>query len=285
MSGGHCCATGHEWVDARRACVCLEPSGCEDPGDTVPPEPDAEPSAPPPPARGEACPSGMAPIPAGSFAMGSTTPPAQADEAPITQVTLAAYCMDRTEVTVDAYATCVAAGRCSAPRAGGSCNWNAGRGNHPVNCVDWSQAVSYCRYVGGRLPTEAEWEYAARGSSGRTYPWGESAPSNQLCSRIAGDRDTTCVVGSFPAGRSPFGLDDMAANVWEWTSDRYGPYAGGRVTNPTGSTTGTSHVRRGGGWDTYGANASGWVRTTFRASGGAEVRANVGFRCARDGAP
>ena len=141
-------------------------------------------------------------------------------------VTLSAYCMDLTEVTVAAYRGCTS---CTAPTAGTTSNvgnWGVtGRDNHPVNLVDWNQARAYCQSRGGDLPTEAQWEYAARGTDGRIYPWGNDAPASQLCWR--GDvptRASTCPVQSYPSGNSPFGLFDMAGNVLEWTRDVYADY-------------------------------------------------------------
>jgi formylglycine-generating enzyme required for sulfatase activity len=170
---------------------------------------------------------GMARTPGGTFVMGSES--IYADEKPVHRVTVAAFSMDVTDVTTAAYGACVRAGKCSEPGAGDYCNWGKGdRQNHPINCVDWNQATAYCAYAGKRLPTEEEWEYAARGTDGRTYPWGNEAPSNQLCWNRGASKEGTCVVGSHPSGASPFGLQDMAGNVWQWTSSNYCPYPGSK---------------------------------------------------------
>jgi tRNA A-37 threonylcarbamoyl transferase component Bud32 len=177
------------------------------------------------------------------------------------------FCIDRTEVTVAAYRACPI---CSAPDTEAFCNWNAsGRDSHPVNCVDALQADAYCAWRGGRLPTELEWQFAARGPDVRSYPWGEAAPSNQLCwsgvsSRyVSGANGGTCTVGSFPAGRSPFGLDDMVGNVSEWTSTSEGQY----------------RVRRGGGW---AHTDPGVLLAALRTRVTPAYRYNgVGFRCVR----
>lgn len=150
------------------------------------------------------------------------------------KVTVAPYCLDVTEVTVKAYAACVRKGQCRAagdlvdgPRAGflvhrsEYCNANRGdRQDHPVNCVDWHQAATYCKSVGRRLQTEEEWEWAARGGTqDLTYPWGEEEPRRQLCwSGPGNDRGEgfgTCPVGKYPRGDSPFGVKDLAGNVKE----------------------------------------------------------------------
>ena len=166
------------------------------------------------------CPTGMLPIPPGTFRMGDAVNTSKAG-----QVTVAGFCMDTTEVTTAAYAACVASGKCTRAERFAFCNAGvAGRENHPINCVDWNQAKAYCDAQGQRLPTEEEWEYAATGGDGRTYPWGDDEPSNQLCwngegnDLGKGNRQSTCAVGSYPNGNSPFRLADMSGNVWEWTS-------------------------------------------------------------------
>jgi serine/threonine-protein kinase len=241
-----------------------------------------------PPPKAGTCPEGMVPIPEGTFSMGE----AGAQH----RVKLSAFCMDKTEVTVAAYRQCVnekrGAIQCTAPDTTTWCNWNTtDRDQHPVNCVDWRQADTYCRWFERRLPTEAEWEYAARGAQGRKYPWGDTPPSNQLCwdgegSNLGkGKRYVTCAVGSYPAGATPLGLVDMAGNVWEWVADWYGPYP--PDTNPPPedpkgpdkSTPENGRVVRGGGW--YNNDASR-VRAAFRFRLDVSDRFYfVGFRCAR----
>lgn len=167
------------------------------------------------------CPPGMAWVGGGTFQMMESR--AEAKVRP--------FCLDVTEVTVDAYADCVGSGKCSDEEldcSGHSPNWKVpGRENHPVNCVDWDQARAYCAAVGKRLPSEEEWEWAARGEqNASTYPWGESAPAWQLCwngegSELGlGNRVSTCAVGSFPSGDSPQGIHDLAGNVEEWTASQ-----------------------------------------------------------------
>lgn len=149
------------------------------------------------------------------------------------RVTIAAFEMDRTEVTVAEYEACVEAGGCTEAAQGSrydACNWKRpGRRSHPINCVDWDQANAFCSWSGKRLPTAAEWEYAARGTDGRKYPWGNGSPDEQLCWSGRNPRDTTCEVGRYPGGASPFGLLDMAGNVAEWTSTVVPPAYTGRL--------------------------------------------------------
>ncbi len=222
-------------------------------------------------------------IPGGTFTMGSSD--GRANEKPPHRVTVAAFEMDRTEVTVAAYSACVKAGMCSARTSvfgkwyddnggteqfNGFCNFTkADKAQHPMNCVDWNDAATFCGWAGKRLPTEEQWEYAARGTDGRVYPWGNQAPSAQLC----WNRDTgTCAVGSLPSGASPFGLLDMAGNVWEWTSSGYS-------TGYRASRAPHVFVSRGGGWDS--ASPSG-VRAANRGGGDPTIREFfLGFRCSR----
>jgi formylglycine-generating enzyme required for sulfatase activity len=143
----------------------------------------------------------MVAIPAGAFLMGADD--LGDDAKPVHAVTVAAFFMDRNEVTVAAYKRCTS---CSPPDATEYCNWGkSGRDNHPVNCVDWNQATAFCTSVGKRLPTEEEWEYAACGTMGRMYPWGNTPPSDQfLCWGGSYDRQSSCPVDSYPAGRNHF---------------------------------------------------------------------------------
>jgi formylglycine-generating enzyme required for sulfatase activity len=172
----------------------------------------------------------------------------------------------------------------------------ADHGPHPVNCVDWTSAKAYCESRGARLPTEAEWEFAARGSIGRRYAWGDAAPSERRtnacgaeCKRTFPNVKTayegddgwvgTAPVGTYPLGATPEGLQDMTGNVWEWTSDCYGPYASGAQKNPSiEQDSCRARVNRGGGWSSSAAG----LRASFRIGFEPAVRYNfVGFRCAR----
>ena len=258
------------------------------------------------PVAAAGCPSDMVDVPGGKFTMGSPTGVGEEDEHPH-QVTLTGYCIDRTEVTVAAYTQCVASGKCTAaqePAKDGFdslCNGTrADRQNHPINCVDWNQAMAYCASVKKRLPSEAEWEYAACGGEGRKYPWGNEAPSAtrlNACGsecRALGKRlgkewkvmyedndgwEATAPVGSFPGDTSPSGALDMAGNVLEWTADWYGARTAGASTNPHGPKEGTGRVIRGGGWynvDAFGVR--GAIRNVLEP---AHRSTYLGLRCAR----
>jgi formylglycine-generating enzyme required for sulfatase activity len=238
------------------------------------PQPAPQPAPPQraPPPTVVPCPSApdMLAIPAGTFRMGTND--GDPDEKPVHAVTVAAFCMDPTEVTVAAYKGCTS---CSAPSTSGACNWGvAGRDNHPINCVDWNQATAFCTAVGKRLPTEEEWEYAARGAAGWKHPWGNTPPSNQLCWARYGDGkpNSTCPAGSYSAGRSPFGLNDMAGNVCEWTSSPYCPY-----TDPACSNS--ARVGRGGCWSDGGATIVRGASRYIIVPG--DRGSLLGFRCAR----
>jgi formylglycine-generating enzyme required for sulfatase activity len=189
------------------------------------------------------------------------------------------------EVTVDEFAACVRAGSCSAygldepywngARQSGEqwCNWGkAGRGNHPINCVDWSQANTFCGWAGKRLPTEEEWQLAAESSEGNQYPWGASEPSDQICwngegnSLGTGKRLSTCAVGSFPSGNSAQGVKDLGGNVWEWTE------------TCRNSICSAGFIRGGGWYDTNPSYFGASYRFRVDPSGRSIV---LGFRCAR----
>jgi len=198
-------------------------------------------------------------IPSGSFQMGGLDADATANEKPARKVTISAFWMDKVEVTNGMYALCVQAGACDLPRNLSSATRpsyfaNADFNDYPVINVSWEDAKTYCTWAGRRLPTEAQWEYAARGSTDfRRYPWGDQSPTNNLANYDYGVRDTTRV-GSYPSGASPFGILDMAGNVWEWVSDYYNDtyYETGASENPTGPATASVHglrrAIRGGSW-------------------------------------
>jgi len=219
----------------------------------------------------------MTPVPDGTFMMGSVD--GDSDERPVHDVHVAAFTIERTDVTVAEYRKCEAAGACTKTPAKPYCNEHLpSRDAHPINCVTWAQAGAFCAWAKARLPTETEWEYAAHGPDRRRYPWGNDEPAAQLCwdgpaSDLGqGKRRGTCAADMHPASASPFGALDLAGNVWQWTSDLYSlDYASPR--------TGPKRVVRGGTWYSYD---SGDVRTTLRF----QMREDkedygVGMRCVR----
>jgi formylglycine-generating enzyme len=233
-------------------------------------------------------PPGMILIPGGEFEMGSDA--YNDDERPGRQVNVDAFYIDADEVTVASYDLCVQTGSCTPPTMGGDCNWGvAGREGHPINCVSWFDAYTFCGWVGGlidrRLPTEAEWEKAARDDDARIYPWGDDpAPS---CTHVSMNEGAgggcgaaaSLPVGSKPLGDSPYGVHDMAGGVWEWIADWYAVYDVAEDDNPTGPPTGRFRVIRGGGWNTTDID---WFRTSARNPSDTVGNANIGFRCAQD---
>ncbi|NLI41381.1 MAG: SUMF1/EgtB/PvdO family nonheme iron enzyme, partial [Caldisericales bacterium] len=161
-------------------------------------------------------------VPAGEFEMGDED--GALDEQPVHTVYLDEYWIDQTEVTNGQYERCVAADSCTVPKSSYSSTRDSYYGNrsyadYPVIYVDWNQADAYCKWAGGRLPTEAEWEKASRGTDGRDYPWGDSIDENHA--NYDGNIGDTSEVGRYPKGASPYGALDMAGNVWEWVSDWY----------------------------------------------------------------
>jgi len=255
------------------------------------------------------------PIPGGSFFMGSDE--GLPFEKPAHQVSVQSFCIDKFEVSVDRYRACSESGRCK--RAGTTNEWATitdkerkafdplcnvrdpeGRAKHPVNCVDWEMSEKFCREQGGRLPTEAEWEFAARGPDGRKYPWGDDDPAaghlnacgkecvawgakNGIEEKAMYDADdgfpNTAPVGSFPKGASRYGVEDVVGNVWEWVADWYGEYGKDEQASPKGPASGDERVIRGGSWN---GSYPSWVRPTFRYKDAPTKRSyGIGFRCAK----
>ena len=220
----------------------------------------------------------MVEVPASEFTMGCNAAidsACKADENPGRTVTLATFEIDATEVTQDQYAGCVDARACAPP----NCGWNCDATDLPASCLDWSQAKAYCSWASKRLPTEAEWEKAARGTDGRKYPWGNDEPD---CARtnMAGRSDALAPVGSHPDGASPYGALDMAGNMVEMVADWYDStyYATAPDVDPPGPTSGDTYVGRGGGFK----SAPEWHRTSVRDWYDLEdAGASLGFRCAR----
>ncbi len=227
-------------------------------------------------------------VPAGEFTMGHAN--GFSDEQPTHKVFLDAFWIDKTEVTIGQYALCVGAGKCK--RVHGI----QPSENSPVINVEWKDANVYCAYVGARLPTEAEWEKAARGTDGRAYPWGDEMDNSKL-SLFTWDGKMPAV-GGFPAGASPYGVLDMAGGAFEWVADWYSPsyYARSPSRNPQGPSTGKLHVIRGGWWEycpaKYICRINPTYRSTLRNGTGYYGRGGdgpawiyypgAGFRCAGD---
>jgi serine/threonine-protein kinase len=226
-------------------------------------------------------------VPAGDFLMGSPDSDLQAfgNEKPQHTVSVDSFWIDQTEVTNVQYRACVAAKACTNPSGFDSSTrtdyFNDPQyDNYPVIWVNWRQANAYCTWAGRRLPTESEWEKAARGADGRSYPWGNQAPDNTLLNYNSAANDTTAV-GSFPSGASPFGVLDMAGNVVEWVDgfyyDSYFTVISNTVT-PTPSFLGGVRVLRSSAWGDLFEN----IRVASRRFSNAETNAfnDVGFRCA-----
>ncbi len=297
--------------------ACSGPDPVPDPGPTA--SQSAETT--PPPAVASAppknpCAGDMAALDGGQFRMG--TDDGEPDEWPPHLVSVKPFCLDKHEVTVGQYLQCVKIGDCKPPPTdvqwpgasarekkvyGPACNGRDpfGKDLHPINCIDWEAANLYCQWASKRLPTEAEWEYAARGSEGRRYPWGNEPPDatrlnacGSECGAWLAQRSETpstlharddkwaltAPVGSFPRGRTPQGVEDLAGNVWEWTADWSGLYPSDPQTDPQGPAKGIRKVVRGGG---FNADDEIDVRSSQRYSNVPDTRtALFGFRCARD---
>ncbi|MFO0550009.1 MAG: SUMF1/EgtB/PvdO family nonheme iron enzyme [Polyangiaceae bacterium] len=226
------------------------------------------------------------------------------EESPEFEVELGSYSLDVFEVTAAHYKTCVLDGACTRPARGAFCNFDEeDRDTHPINCVSFDQAAAYCRWVGKRLPTEFEWEHAARAAADRPhegptelYPWGVGPPDprranacGRECSEFFTKRGatqaalydsddgfpTTAPVGRFGDGATPDGLEDMAGNVWEWTASPFCHYPNTTCANDV------EFVIRGGGFQSY--QASTLEATSREGLARSEATITVGFRCAKDG--
>jgi formylglycine-generating enzyme required for sulfatase activity len=219
-------------------------------------------------------------VPAGEFLMGSWT--GDVDEQPMRRVYLDAFFFDKDQLTVGQYAKFLEATSHGVPS-----DWNImSRAMHkqrPIVNVEWADAVAYCTWAGKRLPTEAEWEKAARGTDGRTYPWGDESPTKfhgNMKKELWNNHMGLTSVGMFEDGRSPYGINDMAGNVWEWVSDWYDPnyYHTAPQRNPTGPPTGNHKVVRGGSW---GSGPEG-MRSSERETRLPSFQGyGTGFRCAK----
>jgi formylglycine-generating enzyme required for sulfatase activity len=220
-------------------------------------------------------PPGMVYVPAGEFIMGSDQ--RDSDERPVHTVYLDAFYIDKTEVTNAQYRECVEAGACDTPVQTTYYD-QADYAQHPVVYVSWNDADAYCRWAGKRLPTEAEWEKAARGTDGRTHPWGEGIDCDHAQYSECGRG--TVPAGSKPKGASPYGALNMVGNVWEWVADWYDPgyYSQSPGRNPLGPESGEGRVLRGGSWHSN----QRFARCAYRVGGNPRYwYFYVGFRCAR----
>ena len=232
-------------------------------------------------------PAGMIYVPAATFTMGCNAKvdaQCKGDELPAHPVALASYLIDRTEVTAAQYQKCVEGGACAVPGLGKEATYGvAGKEAHPVNYIQHAQAQAFCTWAGGRLCTEAEWEFAARGADGRLYPWGSTVPNCDLA-QFGG-----CLGGLEPAtanakGASPIGALNMAGNVREWVADWYGAgyyaelFKAGVAQGPQGPEKGTSRVTRGG----YSLDTAPELRTSSRSFASPLAgAASLGARCCR----
>jgi len=229
--------------------------------------------------KGIQLPDGMALIPGGEFLMGTDHGPP--DARPIHRLTVSSYWIDRHEVTNSDYRHCLSDGVCTAPKDRQRFD-DPQHGDHPVTNITWKQAYTYCQWRGGRLPTEAEWEKAARGPEGWRYPWGNSdEPLKTKRDRMAAGTNGTTPVGASSDTLSPYGLFDMVGNVWEWVKDWYAEdyYAAMPSHDPQGPLSGTFRVLRGGDWShsplELRASFRGWDDMTYWGP-------TLGFRCAAD---
>jgi iron(II)-dependent oxidoreductase len=235
----------------------------------------------------------MVEIPAGAFTMGRDDGPA--DERPAHSVTLPVFRIDRLPVTNRQLAEFLAAtgthnrqgerlydfddADARIHQAGGRWLADKGHENHPANEATWAGARDYCAWRGKRLPTEAEWEKAARGADGRQHPWGNAAPDRTRAHYGAGFNETA-PADAFPAGASPYGVLGMAGNVWEWTSSAYRPYPYDARDGREDTKAGPVRATRGGGHDSPAAEITTTQRGRNLSRNPRSGHHNIGFRCA-----
>jgi TolB-like protein len=250
----HCCWPSQVFSKGRGKCVGIPrcPRGMEASGESCG---DASQKVEPK--------SGLAFIrlPAGSFHYGCEPQDSkcESDEKPGRTAAVRGFWLGKTDVTVSAYERCVNAGACTKPDTGSDACTYGRRADHPVNCVDWGQANAFCSWVGGRLPTAEEWEYAAKSGESRVYPWGDQEPNGQLANY--GNTQKTTPAGAYPAGATKWGLLDMAGNVWQWTASDYDS---------------SKKEVRGGGWS-YRPRI---LRASLRYRDDPSWRGDfIGFRC------
>jgi formylglycine-generating enzyme required for sulfatase activity len=217
-------------------------------------------------------------VPAGEFTMGSNN--GNDDEKPVHTVYLDSFWIDETEVTNAMYSKCEHDGKCGQPSDTSSYD-NSNYANHPVLNISWNHAKAYCEWADRRLPTEAEWEKAARGTDQRAYPWGNDAPNNNLLNYYNNMQGTT-EVGKYPNGASPYGALDMAGNVWEWVSSLFKPYPYSAADGREDLSASGSRALRGGSWSLNGIN----VRSANRDGNSPLYTEHlIGFRCAMSATP
>jgi len=224
-------------------------------------------------------------IPAGEFLMGSKQAEGRADERPQRKIYMDSYAIDINEVTNERYLNFIhSTGRKESPNPYGDrlLSEETGIDSLPVVQVTWYDAVDYCRWAGKRLPTEAEWEKAARGAQGSLFPWGAQPPRTKPVNfeKNWDGTKTLWPVGSKTETSSSYGIHDMAGNVREWVQDWYAPdyYTNGPTKNPQGPKTGILKVIKGGSWHSFKSD----VRSAARGKGGFALKTDgIGFRCAK----
>jgi formylglycine-generating enzyme required for sulfatase activity len=219
-------------------------------------------------------------VPVGEFTMGSDK--GDDDEQPIHRVFLDSFYIDKFEVTNGRFAKFVEAIQSEPPWGFADKETPVVHSDRPVRWVNWMEAMGYCLWAGKRLPTEAEWEKAARGTDGRVYPWGNDPPTAALAVfGLKEGADTVSPIGNRDKGKSPYGVHDLAGNLYEWVTDWYDEefYTKNPSINPRGPVEGTAKVQRGGSY----INNPYRLRSSFRTKGDpTEHDPNVGFRCAQD---